>query len=57
MGEYDSSTNRTLGIIGPSNRIDVRRKFEKFYNTKIELIIEDLESEGLSIAELSRKYS
>ena len=57
MGEYDSSTNRTLGIIGPSNRIDVRRKFEKFDNTKIELIIEDLESGGLSIAELSRKYS
>ena len=57
MGELDSKPNRTLEVIDSSNKIDVRQNFQKLDSVTLELIIKDLESESLSIAEMSRKYS
>ena len=57
MGELDSKPYRTLEVIDSSNKINVRHNFQKLDSATLELIIKDLESESLSIAEMSRKYS
>ena len=55
MGKIDSKSNRTLTIIYSSNKKDIRQIFQKLDSAIPLLIIQNLESESLSIAEMPRK--